>query len=68
MSKMPPTPWHTVHIDFLGPLPTGELILVAIDAYSRYPEVEIVHSTSALIPKLDRTDILNTWNSVQSCI
>jgi hypothetical protein len=56
MSKMPPTPWHTVHIDFLGPLPTGELILVAIDAYSRYPEVEIVHSTSAaaLIPKLDR--------------
>jgi hypothetical protein len=55
MSKMPPTPWHTVHIDFLGPLPTGELIL-AIDAYSRYPEVEIVHSTSAaaLIPKLDR--------------
>jgi hypothetical protein len=40
----------------LGPLPTGELILVAIDAYSRYPEVEIVHSTSAaaLILKLDR--------------
>jgi hypothetical protein len=45
-----------VNIDFLGPLPTGELILVAIDAYSRYPQVEIVHSTSAaaLITKLDR--------------
>ena len=56
MSKMPPTPWHTVHIDFLGPLPTGELLLVAIDAYSRYPEVDIVHSTGAatLIPKLDK--------------
>ncbi len=56
MSKMPPTPWHTVHIDFLGPLPTGELLLVAIDAYSRYPEVDIVHSTgaAALIPKLDK--------------
>ena len=56
MSKMPPTPWHTVHIDFMGPLPTGELLLVAIDAYSRYPEVEVIRSTTAptVIPKLDR--------------
>eukprot|EP00795_Rhopilema_esculentum_P014355 gene14355-5400_t len=56
MNELPPKPWHTVHIDFCGPFPTGEYILVVIDAYSRFPEVDIVHSTSAsaTIAKLDR--------------
>ena len=56
MSSLPPSPWHTVHIDFCGPFPTGEYLLVVIDAYSRFPEVEIVHSTAAkgTLPKLDR--------------
>ena len=53
MSPLPPEPWHTVHVDFCGP---GEYLFVVIDVYSRFPEVEIVHSTSAkaTIPKLDR--------------
>ncbi len=52
----PKGPWETVHIDFYGPLPTGEYLLVAIDRYSRYPEVEVVRSTKAstVIPKLDQ--------------
>ena len=56
MSSLPPGPWHTVHVDFCGPFPTGEYLLVIIDAYSRFPEVEIVRSTSAnsTIPKLDK--------------
>ena len=56
MSPLPPAPWHTVNIDFCGPFPTGEYLLVVIDAYSRYPEVEIVHSTAAkgTIMKLER--------------
>eukprot|EP00795_Rhopilema_esculentum_P015552 gene15552-6817_t len=56
MNELPPKPWHTVHIDHCGPFPTGEYILVVIDAYSRFPEVDIVHSTSAsaTIAKLDR--------------
>ena len=56
MSPLPPTPWHTVHIDFCGPFPTGEYLLVVIDAYSWFPEVDIIHSTSAkgTISKLDR--------------
>lgn len=56
MSPLPPTPWHTLHMDFCGPFPTGEHRFVVIYAYSRFPEVDIVHSTSAsaIIPKLDR--------------
>ena len=56
MSPLPPAPGHTVHIDFCGPFPTGEYLLVVIDAYSRLSEVHVVRSTSAgaIIPKLDQ--------------
>ena len=56
MTEMPELPWRTVHVDFYGPLPTSEYLLVVVDRYSRFPEVEIVHSTraSAVIPKLDK--------------
>ena len=47
MSSLPPEPWHTVHIDFCGTFPTGEHLLVVIDTYSRFPEVDVVHSTKA---------------------
>ena len=54
-TQLPPKPWHTVNMDFLGPLPSGEMLLVIIDQYSHFPEVEILRSTaaSATIPKLD---------------
>ncbi|XP_046858623.1 uncharacterized protein K02A2.6-like [Xenia sp. Carnegie-2017] len=53
--EMPECPWQTIHADFYGPLPTGQYIIVLIDKYSRYPEAEIISSTSAkaLIPKID---------------
>ena len=56
MSPLPPEPWHTVHTDFCGPFPAYEYLFVIIDAYSRFPEVDIVHSTSAsaIIPRTDR--------------
>ena len=46
-----------VHVDFVGPLPSSEYLLVVIDRYSRYPEVETARSTKAasIIPKLDKT-------------
>ena len=42
-------------IDFAGPFPTGDYLLVVIDEYSRFPEVKIVPSTSAkaVLPKLE---------------
>ena len=56
MSPLPPAPWHTLHTDFCGPFPTGEYLLVVIDAYTRFPEVDIVQSTSAatVIPHFNR--------------
>ena len=54
-APMPNRPWDEVKIDFYGPLPTGQYILVVIDCYSRFPEIEILTTTSAqkVIPKLD---------------
>jgi hypothetical protein len=56
MNDLLPEPWHTIHLDFCAPFPKGEYVLVAIDAYSRFPEVEVIHSTSAkaTILKLER--------------
>ena len=49
-------PWSSIAIDFYGPIPrTGQYLLVVIDTYSKFPEVEVVNSTEAktCIPKLD---------------
>ena len=56
MSELPDTVWQDVSADFYGPLPTGEHLLVIVDEYSRYPVVEVMHSTSAnsVIPVMDK--------------
>ncbi|XP_028412059.1 uncharacterized protein K02A2.6-like [Dendronephthya gigantea] len=56
MTTLPTAPWSQVSTDFCGPFPSGDYLLVVIDDYSRYPEVEVLRSTSAeaTIPKLDR--------------
>ena len=56
MSELPERPWQHISMDFCGPLPTGEYLLVIVDEYSRYPVVEVVNSTSAktVIPVVDR--------------
>ena len=54
-ATMPNSPWDKVKIDFYGPLPTGQYILVVIDCYSRFHEIEILTTISAqkVIPKVD---------------
>ena len=55
MTQLPSAPWKEVAMDFLGPFPTGEYLLVVIDAFSRFPEVEVLTTVSAkaVLPKLD---------------
>ena len=68
-SPLPEKAWTNVAVDFVGPFLTGEYLLVMIDEYSRYPEVEILTTTSAkaTISKLDaifsRQDIPETLKS-----
>ena len=63
MTPLPDGPWQQVSISFCEV--TGHYVLVVIDDYSRFPEVEIVHSTSAkaVLPKLDR--IFATYSAPQ---
>ena len=46
-TKLPDGPWQDVAIDLLGPLPSGESILVVVDYYSRYFELGILKSTTS---------------------
>ena len=56
MSELPEGSWQQVSMDFCGPLPAGEYILVIVDEYSRYPVVEVVTLTSAktVLPVVDK--------------
>lgn len=45
--KLPMGPWIDIAIDFMGPLPSGEYILVVVDYFSRYLEVEILKKITA---------------------
>ena len=53
---LPDGPWRNLHLDFKGPIDSNYYLHVVIDQYSKYPEVDIVSSTSfrKLRPILDR--------------
>lgn len=42
----PPTVWHRLHADFLGPL-YSKMFLVVIDAYSKWPEAFVMSNITA---------------------
>ena len=54
MTPLPTAPWKD-EVDFAEPFPSGDYIMVVTDAFSRFPELEILTSlsTRAVIPKLD---------------
>ncbi|XP_055528733.1 uncharacterized protein K02A2.6-like [Wyeomyia smithii] len=58
---LPEKPWIDIALDFLGPLPSGEYLLVVIDYYSRYLGIEIMVriTASETIKRLKR--IFRTW-------
>jgi transposase InsO family protein len=45
-TPLPQGPWQDIATDLLGPLPSGESILVIIDYYSRFYEVKVMRSTT----------------------
>jgi transposase InsO family protein len=57
-TQLPSGPWVDIAIDYLGPLPSGECILVVIDYYSRWFEVAFMPdskiSTQSTITELDK--------------
>ncbi|XP_055590264.1 uncharacterized protein K02A2.6-like [Uranotaenia lowii] len=55
--ELPQQPWHVLAMDILGPLPSGDSILVVIDLYSRYRVIEILRSTTTedIVGRLDQT-------------
>jgi transposase InsO family protein len=53
---MPLGPWDDIAIDFLGPLPSNDYLLVVVDYYSRYFEIEVMRmiTSGTTINRLER--------------
>ena len=47
MSELPSRKWSHLYADLCGPLSSGEYLLVVLDEYFRFPEVEVIKSLSA---------------------
>lgn len=45
---LPAEPWVDVAMDFLGPLPSHDYLLIVVDYYSRYKEIKIMRSITSL--------------------
>lgn len=45
--ELPSEPWQHVAIDYMGPLPSGHYLLVVVDYFSRYIEVEVLKKTDS---------------------
>lgn len=53
---LPLKPWVDIALDFLGPMPCGAYLLVVIDYFSRYKEIEIMGRITAkeTVERLDK--------------
>ena len=39
--------WRDLAVDLMGPIPTGESLLITVDYYSRWIEVDVVPNTTS---------------------
>ena len=55
-TELPQGKWQDLSLDLLGPMPHGEYLLVVVDCYTRYYEVEILTSivASQIILRLEK--------------
>ena len=55
-TRLPERPWQDLALDLLGPLPTGEHLLVLVAYFSRWVEVDVIYSTTSevIIKCLDK--------------
>lgn len=47
--KFPEGPWQCLAIDLMGPLPNKDMVLVIIDYYSRYQEIQFLKTTTSAV-------------------
>ena len=45
-TSFPDGPWQDLAVDLMGPLPSGHSVLVIVDYYSQFYEVEVMQSTT----------------------
>ena len=46
-TAMPSKPWRDLALDLLGPLPKGEYLLVTVDYYSRWMDVDVLKNVNS---------------------
>ena len=46
-SEMPQDPWQRLAMDFSGPLPSGDSVLVVVECYSCYYEIAVMRTTTS---------------------
>ena len=62
-TRLPERAWQEIAVDLLGPLPTGEHLLVVVDYFSRWMEVDVLCSTTsaAVIKIMLRQPFCKVW-------
>ena len=54
-TSLPDGPWQDLAVDLMGPLPSGHSLLIIVDYYSRFYEVEVMQSTEKITDRLADT-------------
>ena len=57
-TPFPDAPWEQLATDLHGPLPSGETLLVTVDYYSRYVEVDVLKKSASSSVVIDRLHAL----------
>ena len=65
--KMEGKPWNRLHIDYAGPL-NGKMYLVVVDAYSKWPEVFEMPSSSTTATLRELRPLFARFGNPRDCV